>query len=166
MTKCIFLDIDGVLNTEVWVRHIFSLFKGKTHGQLKKYLRDDYGATFDSMAVDMLSYIINETDAKIVISSTWRASGLKIMLEMWKTRELPGEVIDITPNHMSWTGSTLQRGKEIDEWLSKHPEVTNYVIIDDDTDMEPHQLGNFVHVDPQYGLTAKKALECINILNN
>jgi hypothetical protein len=101
-------------------------------------------------------------------------SGLSIMKEMWAKRGLPGEVIDITPNHMTRTGSTLQRGKEIDEWLSFHPDVTHYVILDDDEDMEPHQMDNFVKtsgnvdhpdcVDVGYGLTDICTDKAIDIL--
>lgn len=154
--KVIFLDIDGVLNTEVFIRILHS--EG-----LQERIRDEYGHRFDPMAVDMFKWIIEETGAKIVISSTWRMSGLLIMQEMWGKRNLPGEVIGITPNHMRRTGSTLQRGKEIQEWLDCNP-VQSYVIIDDDSDMESHQLPYFVQTDFQYGLTYEKAVKCVDIL--
>lgn len=72
-----------------------------------------YGAYFgpDDHFVKNLKRIIDETGAKIVISSTWRMSGLQNILDMWHSRNLPGEVIGITPNHMMRTGTTLQRGK-------------------------------------------------------
>jgi hypothetical protein len=156
--KVIFLDIDGVLNV------IPTKF-------------DKWGAYFgpDDHFVKNLKRIIDETGAKIVITSTWRMSGLQNMLDMWKGRNLPGEVVGITPNHMMKTGTTLQRGKEIDEWISLSKEVENYVIIDDDNDMEQHQRKNFVRtfknikdedcVDLGYGLTnncTKKAIEILN----
>ena len=153
--KVIFLDIDGVLNV---------IPQG----------HDKWGAIFHSHFVDNLKRIIDVTGAKIVISSTWRMSGLPGMIEMWLDRNLPGEVIGITPNFMWKTGSTLQRGKEIDAYLEEHPEITNYVILDDDSDMEPHQLENFVltfgnkdHSDPVdigYGLTKECADLAIDIL--
>jgi hypothetical protein len=65
--------------------------------------------------------------------------------------------------------------KKLILWLSKN-KVDKYVIIDDDTDMEPEQLPYFVRtssnedhedcVDIGYGLTYKCALEAIKILNN
>ena len=153
--KVIFLDIDGVLNV---------IPQGN----------DRFGAIFHEHFVDNLKRIIDETGAKIVISSTWRMSGLPGMIEMWEERNLPGEVIGITPNFMWRTGSTLQRGKEIDAYLDEHPEIEKYVIIDDDSDMEPHQLENFVMtfgntdhpdcVDLGYGLTNKCADWAIEIL--
>lgn len=169
--KVIFLDIDGVLNTEVFTRAFFGILKrlNTDRPEAKKIakaeLRDDYGVLFDPMAEDMLKWIVEATGAKIVISSTWRMSGLKIMQEMWTKRGLPGEVIDVTPNHMKRTGCTLQRGKEINEWLSSNP-VESYVIIDDDSDMEPEQLFRFVQTDYQYGLTYKAAVKCVDVLNN
>lgn len=175
--KVIFLDIDGVLNTEVYMRAVYrfyDLVKGmkaplKTE-QFKEIktgilFRDEYGHQFDPMAVDMFKWVVETSGAKIAISSTWRLSGLQVMKDLWASRQLPGEVIDITPSHMRRTGSTLQRGKEIDEWLGKHPEVIGYLIIDDDNDMEPEQQQFFVQTDHQYGLTCKDAVRCVEILN-
>jgi len=99
--KVIFLDIDGVLN-------------------LYCESRDEYGCCFHSHLVDNLKRLIDETGAKIVISSTWRFSGLVIMKEMWIKRGLPGEVVGITPNFMRHHGTTLCRGKEIDAYLEEN----------------------------------------------
>lgn len=155
--KVIFLDIDGVLNL---------CYEG----------RDEYGSLFHPHLVDNLRKIIRETGAKIVISSTWRFSGLVVMKEMWDKRELPGEVIGITPNFMTHYGTTLCRGKEIDAYLEKYPEIEKYVILDDDSDMEPHQMDNFVMtsgnrdhedcVDIGYGLTRICSERAIKILNS
>jgi hypothetical protein len=164
--KVIFLDIDGVLNVEVFINAFWMICKiGKLSRPEAKQLfkvemRDKYGNLFCPTTINALKYLIEETGAKIVISSTWRASGLKIMQEMWKHRELPGEIIDITP-----FSESRERGYEIEEWL-KHNPVDNYVIIDDDRDMLPEQQDSFVKTDPIYGLTLSKALDCIKILNN
>ncbi len=159
--KVIFLDIDGVLN-------------------VYPQGRDDYGSIFHKHFVDNLRWIIEQTGAKIVISSTWRFSGLDIMIEMWKVRNLPGEVIGITPDFMHQTGTTLQRGKEIiawiEEWEKINTKIKSYVIIDDDTDMEPEQLKNFVKTSGNtthsdfvdgggYGLTKECSQKVIDILN-
>ncbi len=152
--KIIFLDIDGVLNVYC---------EG----------RDEYGCTFHKHFENNLKWIIEETGAKIVITSTWRYSGLNIMQEMWKKRELTGEVIGVTPNHSSIYyeepnyknlpfQERLERGFEIQEWLDKH-KVDSYVILDDDNDMLTSQLDNFIQtsnnsdhedcIDMGYGLT-------------
>jgi hypothetical protein len=161
--KVIFLDIDGVLN-------------------LIPQGYDKYGGIFHIGFVDNLKTIIDQTDAKIVISSTWRLSGLQTMKDMWLFRNLPGEVIDITPSGYFNVDlgvsddDYVTRGHEIRYWLKNHPEVSNYVILDDDTDFLDSQMDNFVQtsdnidhpdcIDVGYGLTKICTLKAINILNN
>ena len=150
MDKIIFLDIDGVLNVYCeW--------------------RDEYGCTFHKHFEDNLKWIIEQTKAKIVISSTWRFSGLEVMQEMWSKRELAGDVIDVTP-HID----ICKRGEEIQYWMDNN-KIANYVIIDDDTDMLDSQKNNFVQtsgnkdhpdcIDIGYGLTRKCAERVVEILN-
>jgi hypothetical protein len=69
----------------------------------------------------------------------------------------------------------VERGHEIQDWLDKHKEVTNYVIIDDDNDMLDTQRSNFVRtannmhhedkVDIGYGLTKICSEMVIKILS-
>ena len=158
--KVIFLDIDGVLNVI-----------GQGH--------DEFGQIFHQHFIDNLKRIVDETGAKIVISSSWRHSGLQKMLDMWEFRNLPGEVIGVTPDlyrFLDFEGErTMVRGDEIQAVLNIHPEITHYVILDDDTDMLKHQLGNFVQtsnninhpdcIDIGYGLTKECTNKAIRILN-
>ena len=158
--KVLFLDIDGVLNVN---------YQG----------RDQYGRIFHPNFVENLAMIIKETDAKIILSSSWRHSGLQRMLDMWEFRNLPGEVIGVTPDlyrFLDFEGErTMVRGDEIQAILNIHPEITHYVILDDDTDMLKHQLGNFVQtsnninhpdcIDIGYGLTKECTNKAIRILN-
>jgi hypothetical protein len=159
--KIIFLDIDGVLNVI-----------GQGH--------DRFGQIWHIEFINNLKWIIEETGAKLVISSTWRHSGLSIMKEMWIERNLPGDVIGITIDLGTYQDDngfyqSEPRGKEIEHYLKSHPEITNYVILDDDTDMLPNQLGNFVQtstninhpdcVDIGYGLTKICSEKAIRILN-
>jgi len=158
MDKIIFLDIDGVLNVIP-----------------KKW--DKYGGQFHKEFENNLKYLIKKTNAKIVISSSWRIDGLQVMQNMWIDRKLPGEVIDITPISRFMEKDEkdgFNRGYEIKHWLDKNP-TKNYVIIDDDIDMLPEQLNNFVKtsdniehddcIDIGYGLTKKCTEQAILILN-
>jgi hypothetical protein len=173
--KVIFLDIDGVLNVEVYITAFWDICKRmeltRPDAALlrKEVMRDEYGNLFCPLACSKLAWIINETDAKIVISSTWRSSGLSIMQEMWKHRGLAGEVIDVTPNAFRLPSLSfaerLERGTEIKTWLDSHPEVESYVIFDDDNDMLSEQLPYFIQTDEQYGITTKDAEKAIMILN-
>lgn len=162
--KILFLDIDGVLN-------IFS----------NNY--DKYGSIFHQPFVDNLKNIIEQTGAKLVISSSWRMDGIITMRNMWKDRGLPGEIIDITPNEYDVVKSGLKefydqvsRGDEIQLWLNNHlDEVISFCIIDDDIDMLESQLPYFVkcsnnidhedYLDIGYGLTKQCAIKAIEILN-
>jgi hypothetical protein len=164
--KIIFLDFDGVLA----VCH-------KT--------RDQFGSLFHPEFVDNLSWIINETKAKVVISSTWRMSGFEEMKQLWEFRKMPGELIGITGRDASGV-----RGIEIQNILddmkfqrinyskreqSNYLEISkckNYVILDDDSDMLYNQREHYVCCShpigkgiERYGLTREVAAEAIRILN-
>lgn len=149
--KVLFLDIDGVLNSDDYIAAV--TWAGEKS-------RDKYGMVFDPRCELWLKEIIQRTSAKIVISSTWRASGLSVMKSLWKDRNLAGEVIDVTP-----FSEQRIRGKEIQMWLNEH-KVDQYCIVDDDYDMLPYQIDNFVKTDHMFGLTCYDSNRIINILNN
>lgn len=167
--KVIFLDIDGVLNSLDNMYAMTVLYKkgvGKS--------RDEFGHLFDERCVRWLKYIIERTAAKIVISSTWRSSGLTKMQTMWQARELPGEVISCTPTYVdeyiinlhACTNNEADRGYEIAQWIHEHEqELEQYCIIDDDSDMLGVQLPYFVKTDSQIGLNYKTANIAIATLN-
>lgn len=131
--------------------------------------RDQHGQLFDERCVNFLDCIVRETGAKLVISSTWRRAGLLKMKRMWDDRGLPGDVIDITPSVVSpeitekYYHPRADRGYEIQQWLEDHSEVTDYVILDDDSDMLPHQP--FVKCGGHYGITYYEMIDAIKILN-
>lgn len=161
MKRIIFLDIDGVLNSGRWF--------AKTGGEPDA---DGYGVSFDPVAVDCLGRILSETGAEIVISSSWKWLGLDTMRNMWKDRNLPGKVIDITPDKIS-DGLLLSldlegfdvaklKGFEIAEWLSLHDkDVSQYVIIDDEDCVLPSQREHLILTDPYLGITDKIARKII-----
>lgn len=165
--KIIFLDIDGVLNTEAFsvafweFCKIQNIARPQAKSDANIIMRDEFGIRFDPMALRALKLIIEKTEAKIVISSTWRLSGCEVMKLMWEMRDLPGEVIDITPSFNTIAGTC--RGDEIADWI-KGNDVSSYVIIDDDSDMLPEQLNNFVQTQHEYGLTFNDAEKAISIL--
>jgi HAD domain in Swiss Army Knife RNA repair proteins len=172
--KVIFLDIDGVLNVEKFICAFVEFCKGSEISYQEMY-RDRFGHKFCPVTVRFLERIIEQTGAKIVISSTWRMNGLDKIQEMWKERGLPGEVIDRTGflhrmpihakiKHLPWN-EQFERGREIHAWLEEHPDVTDYVIIDDDNDMLKTQQAHFVKTDPQTGLDRTLAEKAIRILN-
>lgn len=166
MSKIIFLDIDGVLNTKWWYTQMD-----------RNTPKDKYGYAFDPNAVANLKKILDETGAEIVISSSWKSYGLSELEEMWQDRGLPGKLIGVTPNSVSdemLLNADLDhmelfsiRGMEIKEWLSKHGKrVSHYVIIDDMDNMLQEQQPHFVWIDPEVGITEGNVAQAIMILNN
>lgn len=149
MIKVLFLDIDGVLNTD----------RQQWHCQMNCItLIDEFGYEFDHKAVDNLATILEETGAEIVISSSWKFLGLQTLQKMWEDRKLPGTILDITPDGKS-------KGWEIDEWLMEcESQVNRYAIIDDENDILPKQLNHFVQTNSQFGVTCKDAERVITIL--
>lgn len=104
--KVIFLDFDGVINTRGW----------------------------DRAALDNVSNLVKLTGARIVVTSQWRHShdlgdlrqllnglGVAGACHAEQTPILPEDPESLFPN----------RHEEIEAWLKEHPEVTEYVVLDD-----------------------------------
>ena len=169
--KLIFVDIDGVINGS-------DFFKKRHQFRKENNLKvEQFPDHVDPATIKRLTRIIEETGAKIVISSTWRK--LYSLEELQKGLDgegLRGEIIGLTPIFESPDmpeGYERQRmvfrGTEIFAYISKHfPKwylKKDYVIIDDDSDMLYWQKDNFVNTDREIGLTDKDAELAIEILN-
>jgi len=151
--KVIFLDIDGVLNT-------IDTFKRR------KDIYNNYGVIIpriDFYRVKFLKEIIDKTDAKIIISSTWRKydNDMKELKHVFSLFDL--EVYDVTCIDISG-----KKGIEINDWLNKN-EVDSFVIIDDETSDMIHLEKYVVKTRENFkatGLLEKHVDVAINILNN
>ena len=170
MDKIIFLDFDGVLNTEYYQNYL--CYQGLAY-------QDESGALFDPETIKQLERIVDATNAKIVIESSWKYLGLEAMQEMWTVRQLPGQVIDITPSSVSdqWLLSANLddidpamghcKGMEIASWLANHAGPNaHYVIIDDEFVILDSQLPHFILTNPYDGITEELADKAISILND
>ena len=148
MKKILFLDIDGVLNcTDDFV----AMSRKSAHclGQDK---------------IERLHEILRLTDAKVVLSSTWRRYPQSIaFLKRKKVRFIDMTPTDIRGPHL---GSYVERGREIDAWLKGHPEVERYCILDDDSDMLLEQMPFFVQTDfRKGGLQQEHVDKVVELLN-
>lgn len=103
-----------------------------------------------------LSEFCNENDIKICISSVWKhhfgTEDYKSTPEKWddvltKLGFKPNTFVGITGKRKKI------RGEEIKEWLIKHPEVEDYAILDDDSDMIEEQFNHFHHCDGWFGMS-------------
>lgn len=130
--RVLFLDIDGVLNsTKTAVA-----FGGYPH-------EPEHIEAFDKAAIKLIQRLCDSSGVQVVLSSAWRIThDFKVIGEAFG---LP--IIDRTPSLLG------TRGTEINAWLSQHPEVTQYAIVDDDSDMLPDQMVRFVQTSGHEGLT-------------
>jgi len=130
--RLIFLDFDGVLNSDDYLVDI------------SDWLSFD---ALDESKIQLVNQIIEATDAKIVISSSWRNTYPleEIENELIK-RGFKGEIIGSTPS------LAAKRGVEIQAWLDGFSkEIESFVILDDCSDMEPLNE-HLIQIDPNTGL--------------
>lgn len=149
--KYLFLDIDGVLNHNKW-------YESERLKELSPTFIRWEQECFDPECVQRVNRILKETDARLVVSSSWRLD-----LELPHIFAAVGLPIDFDTTH---TGDCYDtRGEEIEGFLEENP-CENYVILDDDTDFTEKQLKNhFVHCSNKEGLTEEKTNQAIKILN-
>ncbi len=157
----LFLGIEGVLDTE---RYRNILAENGLSG------KDSEGEQYDPEALQNLERIIEATDAKIVIASTFRSDDY--MQDLWKRKDLPGKVIGITQTlyREKSIGDiivfTNDRGMEVEAWLEDNATFPfKYAILDDeDCYLEAHS-DHLVLTDPMTGITKEVADKVINLLD-
>jgi len=138
-SNVVFLDFDGVILT---LRTTAACGRGWSRSEP------------DAVLVKALTRCCH-AGVKIVVSSAWRDQsncipklaecGLdKYLHEDWRTKEIRvGEC-------------RKDRPEEIREWLSRHPEVTSYRILDDDPwDWNEDQKPNSLECCPEDGASAR-----------
>lgn len=159
--KLIFLDVDGVLNSQ---NYVVSEHDRLGHDNyIKEYLSQG-GIPFDPHCINNLKNVLEVTGALICVSSTWR------LCEDQRKRlnEALGEycyrIIGYT-KHLS----TI-RGIEIDNFLNDLKQIKSplekYIIIDDDNDMLEKQQPYLIKTNFETGFTFEDARMAINILNS
>lgn len=153
MTHCIlFLDIDGVLN-------------GREPHPVTGY------CTINKECVNRLESILEDTNAQIVLSSSWRylvhggsmtLDGLRYLLN---THHINGSrLIGITKQDEH--GGTNERGKQIQDWITENNYTGRYLVLDD-MDLG---ISDFEHplliTDGKVGLTDSDAELAIALLTS
>lgn len=162
--KILFLDIDGVLNSNDWnSRHQEEI---------------NVGILIEEEKVQLLAEIINKTDAKIVLHSGWRFwlddklkptrkeaeylvnTFVKYNIEIYdKTPDLRTK--EIRENNKL----SLVKAKEILTWLEEHKDIELYLILEDlnlhNEIVKKHQI----QTDNEVGLTKEDMERAIKRLN-
>lgn len=121
--KIIFLDFDGVLNSEASFRY--------EKRRKTIHIQD----TLSAVACANLQHILEQDrDVKLVISSTWRK--MHTLVELQNILNSYGveaaRIIGKTP--ITFGGN---RAQEIGMWLEENTNVTRFVVLDDDGDVAP-----------------------------
>ncbi len=166
----IFLDIDGVLNSEAMLRKLDTKHRELGHHERCECYRLE--RQIDPEAVVRLNRLIEATNAKIVVSSSWRL--LMDPPELHRVlvgHGLVGEIIGETPdgpNDPAFASygpiDRIFRGNEIAHWLKQHPEVERFVILDDCSDMD-HLKHRLVQTDCEEGLLDEHVELAINMMS-
>lgn len=132
--KVMFLDIDGVVCT---------MKSQYAYGE--RLLMESW----DMTVCQMLRRLCAANGYTIVCSSVWRKNP--------HTRYYFGVYGLIEHIHDDWRTTCTRmecRGEEIQEWLSRHPEVTDYIIVDDDSDFLENQKPFHIKTDSKEGFSA------------
>jgi len=137
MTKYIFLDIDGVLNSE----HTWDQQSAST-------ISDQY--------LENLRKIVEETDAKLVLSSSWRVyfgeniNDPRNSLAINLVKSLAKHNLKLYSSTPFIKGEfSNERGLEIKTYIDQH-KITDYVIIDDEefSDFKTHlDMSRFIQTN-------------------
>lgn len=150
----IFLDIDGVLNNMPLLHNKVPMVKNQNHedNQLCQTL------------IKRLNQLIEDINAKVVLSSAWRIIYDKeTMNEILKRNGATFEIMDYTDS------LPYERGTEISKWLrdniDKHYDFYKYIIIDDESDMLLNQRDHFFQTDPQVGLSQTTCYKITRFVN-
>lgn len=119
----VFLDYDGVVNT--------LMFDGIKKDPYFNFPED--GKVNNYQAIMWLNKLCKDCDAKIVVTSTWRE------YDNYKECLYNGGL----DKDIQILGKTeecyIPRGEEIKMWLEKHPDVENYVVLEDAEDVSAVQ---------------------------
>jgi hypothetical protein len=150
-----FLDIDGVLVPY-------------SNKKLKK--SSDGYPLFSQEAVHYLNEL-NSIYPNInwVISSTWRAWGIDVLKQLFKTRGLLINLIGVTPLpeetilFYNRDPRYMIRGHEIELYCLNN-EIKEWFIIDDKTDFLEEQLHYLIQTDSYKGFVKKDFEKLLNLL--
>lgn len=163
--KVIFLDIDGVLNNAM---------DSDYHEAPDDDKFKQVHLLHSKRCVGLLNKLIEETNAKIVVSSTWRLGQTDESMESTlRCIGIKGGYLGMTKD-LRYEQPDTFRGNEILRWVKDNKGIIgkdyydfrSYVILDDDSDMLLWQKENYVNCDPEIGMTERTVFKAKSILLN
>lgn len=125
----IFLDIDGVLNSNNTFKENYGFRKAISklpkNNPLEHQLYLSQINDLDNNKIFLIKTLSQTTNSQIVVISTWRNLRIWPLIEEYLvSKGLP--ITDVTPYIKN------NRSMEISFYLKEHPNIKNFIIIDDD----------------------------------
>ena len=154
----LFLDYDGVVNTPMW----------DESGSKWRFNFPEDGKVNNFQAVQWISEFCQKCDYSIVVTSSWRLdSNYRECLINGGLRsdvKILGRTEDLFSPRKDLEFSGQSRGVEINKYLSDHPEIKNYIIVDDEDDcFDEQQRARFVQTDSTTGFSMNDMRKCRKI---
>jgi hypothetical protein len=150
--KVIFLDIDGVLNSDTYL-------DGVDHSN-EIHWKEFWINNIDCKSVVILNEIIEKTGSSVVVSSTWRIMmdfiDIKSVLEIVGFQ---GTILGCTPYIKG-----NSRGEEIKAWLKENP-TKQFVIIDDVVDFDEELTSRLIKTNCSFGLIQSDIGKAVRLFN-
>ncbi len=151
MGPIIFLDFGGVLR-----RNIPDYYR----------LGDGY---FDPECVAVLNELVRISLAKVcIVSDERRNHTLESLRHLFQKERVYAEIVGMTSTDIDELdlpdGNYLDRGVEIDDWISRN-KPTSFVIIDDNNDMRDELCKKLIQTIPENGLTEEDIQLALIILS-
>jgi hypothetical protein len=145
--KVIFLDVDGVLNNKD-----------------TKELTPGGWLGVSDILVERLQRVAAATDAKVVLTSTWKNADESELNYLYKKLDFCKPIAFTKEDEMK---GSFYRGGGIIDYLTAHQDIEQFVILDDYIfDFEEQDLlDHLVWTNEKEGLTEEKAQQAIKILN-
>jgi len=169
--KVIFLDNDGVIclsnnwggRTKKWAKYRSA--NPESSNLLREAPVDIRFDDFDKKSIKILNEVIEETGAEIVVSSDWRFHAtLEELGEYYLSQGISKKPIGFTkklgqfqePENFPWSRQwnlEQSRSLEILQYLKDHPEVTEWVAVDDLNMGIPQTHESWGEMEMDWGLT-------------
>ena len=169
--KVIFLDNDGVIclsnnwggRTKKWAKYRSA--NPESSNLLREAPVDIRFDDFDKKSIKILNEILEETGAEIVVSSDWRFHAtLEELGGYYLSQGISKKPIGFTkklgqfqePENFSWSRQwnlEQSRSLEILQYLKDHPEVTEWVAVDDLNMGIPQTHESWGEMEMDWGLT-------------
>lgn len=154
--KFLFLDIDGVVNSEESLRRTAN---GGIVG-------------IDPYMAFLIGNMVDNLGLKVVLSSSWRGS--KENLAQIEQQVCP--IFGSTPRLVGIRGEEIKKWIDDyneysgpnglkDKWGFQNEPIEKYAIIDDDSDMLPEQMPNFFKTEWKTGVTKEIIDKIVNHFN-